>query len=124
MNTEGQVSSLKVVGLRKKFGGKEVVCGVDLEANGGEVVGLLGPNGAGKTTTFSMVAGFLRPSGGKVMLNDHDLTKLPAYKRARKGLVYLPQEPSVFRKLTVDENIRAIKFKPPRPTKSLHIERG
>jgi lipopolysaccharide export system ATP-binding protein len=108
MNTEGQVSSLKVVGLRKKFGGKEVVCGVDLEANGGEVVGLLGPNGAGKTTTFSMVAGFLRPSGGKVMLNDHDLTKLPAYKRARKGLVYLPQEPSVFRKLTVDENIRAI----------------
>jgi lipopolysaccharide export system ATP-binding protein len=108
MNTEGQVSSLKVVGLRKKFGGKEVVCGVDLEANGGEVVGLLGPNGAGKTTTFSMVAGFLRPSGGKVMLNDHDLTKLPAYKRARKGLVYLPQEPSVFRKLTVEENIRAI----------------
>ena len=108
MNTEGQVSSLKVVGLRKKFGGKEVVCGVDLEANGGEVVGLLGPNGAGKTTTFSMVAGFLRPSGGKVMLNDHDLTKLPAYKRARKGLVYLPQEPSVFRKLTVDEIIRAI----------------
>jgi lipopolysaccharide export system ATP-binding protein len=108
MNTEGQVSSLKVVGLRKKFGGKEVVCGVDLEANGGEVVGLLGPNGAGKTTTFSMVAGFLRPSAGKVMLNDHDLTKLPAYKRARKGLVYLPQEPSVFRKLTVDENIRAI----------------
>jgi lipopolysaccharide export system ATP-binding protein len=108
MNTEVQVSSLKVEGLRKKFGGREVVCGVDLEAKSGEVVGLLGPNGAGKTTTFSIVAGFLRPSSGKVMLNNHDLTKLPAYKRARKGLVYLPQEPSVFRKLTVEENIRAI----------------
>lgn len=108
MNTEVQVSSLKVEGLRKKFGGREVVCGVDLEAKSGEVVGLLGPNGAGKTTTFSIVAGFLRPSSGKVMLNKHDLTKLPAYKRARKGLVYLPQEPSVFRKLTVEENIRAI----------------
>lgn len=102
------VSSLKVVGLRKKYSGKEVVRGVDLEANGGEVVGLLGPNGAGKTTTFSMVAGFLRPSAGKISLNDRDLTKMPAYLRAREGLVYLPQEPSIFRKLTVEENIRAI----------------
>lgn len=102
------VSSLKVVGLRKKYGGKEVVRGVGLEANGGEVVGLLGPNGAGKTTTFSMVAGFLRPSAGKILLNDQDLTKMPAYLRAREGLVYLPQEPSIFKKLTVEKNIQAI----------------
>lgn len=100
--------SLIVKGLHKKFGGKEVVRGVDLEANGGEVVGLLGPNGAGKTTTFSMVAGFLRPTSGTLSLNGIDLTTSPAYMRARKGLVYLPQESSVFRKLTVEENIRAI----------------
>ena len=106
--SEKKVSSLRVVGLRKKYSGKEVVRGVDLEANGGEVVGLLGPNGAGKTTTFSMVAGFLTPSAGKISLNARDLTKMPAYLRAREGLVYLPQEPSIFRKLTVEENIRAI----------------
>ncbi len=100
--------SLIVKGLHKKFGGKEVVRGVDLEANGGEVVGLLGPNGAGKTTTFSMVAGFLRPTSGTLSLNGIDLTTSPAYMRARKGLVYLPQESSVFQKLTVEENIRAI----------------
>ena len=108
MSDQLEVSTLKVEGLRKKFGGKEVVRGVNLEAKGGEVVGLLGPNGAGKTTTFSMVAGFVRPDNGKLFLNDEDLTKLPAYKRARRGLVYLPQESSVFRKLTVEENIRAI----------------
>jgi lipopolysaccharide export system ATP-binding protein len=99
---------LSITGLRKRFGGKEVVRCVDMNANGGEVVGLLGPNGAGKTTTFSMVAGFLRPSAGKLLLDDLDLTKLPAYKRARKGLVYLPQEPSIFRKLSVEQNVRAI----------------
>jgi len=107
--SEGEeISTLKVEGLRKKFSGKEVVRGVSLEAKGGEVVGLLGPNGAGKTTTFSMVAGFVRPDKGEIFLNDQDLTNLPAYKRARRGLVYLPQESSVFRKLTVEENIRAI----------------
>ena len=99
---------LSVCGLRKTFGRKEVVRGVDLNANGGEVVGLLGPNGAGKTTTFSMVAGFLRPSAGKLLLDESNLTSYPAYKRAREGLVYLPQESSVFRKLTVEQNIRAI----------------
>jgi lipopolysaccharide export system ATP-binding protein len=102
------IKSLKANGLRKKFGGREVVRGVDLEAFSGEVVGLLGPNGAGKTTTFSMLSGFIRPTKGKIKLDDVDLTKLPANKRARKGLVYLPQEPSVFRKLTVEQNIRAI----------------
>ena len=99
---------LSVCGLRKTFGRKEVVRGVDLNANGGEVVGLLGPNGAGKTTTFSMVAGFLSPSSGKLLLNESNVTSYPAYKRARQGLVYLPQEPSVFRKLTVEQNVRAI----------------
>ena len=79
-----------------------------MSANGGEVVGLLGPNGAGKTTTFSMVAGFLRPTAGKLLLDDLDLTQLPAFQRARRGLVYLPQEPSIFRKLSVEQNVRAI----------------
>jgi len=79
-----------------------------MNAAGGEVVGLLGPNGAGKTTTFSMVAGFLRPTAGKLLLDDLDLTKLPAFQRARRGLVYLPQEPSIFRKLSVEQNVRAI----------------
>ncbi len=79
-----------------------------MNATGGEVVGLLGPNGAGKTTTFSMVAGFLRPTAGKLLLDDLDLTKLPAFQRARRGLVYLPQEPSIFRKLSVEQNVRAI----------------
>ena len=106
--SDSRISSLKASGLRKRFGGREVVRGVDLNAHGGEVVGLLGPNGAGKTTTFSMLAGFLKPTGGKILLNDNNLTKLPAYMRARNGLVYLPQEASVFRKLTVEQNIRAI----------------
>ena len=99
---------LEISAFRKKYGKREVVCGVDMNASGGEVVGLLGPNGAGKTTTFSMIAGFVTPSAGRLLLNGVDLTSFPAYKRARRGLVYLPQEPSVFRKLTVEENIRAI----------------
>ncbi len=101
-------SHLRITDLRKNYGGKEVVRGVSLDAKGGEVVGLLGPNGAGKTTTFSMVAGFVRPSAGKVFIDHLDLTDLPAYRRARSGLVYLPQDTSVFQKLTVDQNIRAV----------------
>ena len=101
-------SLLRSLDLTKHYGRKEVVRGVSLEAKSGEVVGLLGPNGAGKTTTFSMVAGFVRPTLGKVFLDDLDLTNLPAYQRARNGLVYLPQDSSVFQKLTVEENVRAI----------------
>ena len=106
--SNGQASHLSADELRKNYGRREVVQGVSLEARGGEVVGLLGPNGAGKTTTFSMVSGFVSPSSGTVRLNEDLLTDLPAYQRARKGLVYLPQESSVFRKLTVEQIIRAI----------------
>ncbi|SVC27965.1 uncharacterized protein METZ01_LOCUS280819 [marine metagenome] len=94
--------------LEKRYGRRDVVRGVDLYANGGEVVGLLGPNGAGKTTTFSMVAGLVRPSGGSISLNGKDITKEPTHKRALLGIGYLPQEASTFRKLTVEQNIRAI----------------
>ena len=100
--------TLRTKGLVKRYGRREVVRGVDLQAKGGEVVGLLGPNGAGKTTAFCMVAGLVKPTGGSIRLNDHDLTHLPAYKRARLGVGYLPQEASTFRKLTVEQNVRAI----------------
>ncbi len=100
--------TLRTEGLVKRYGRREVVRGVDLQARGGEVVGLLGPNGAGKTTAFCMVAGLVKPTGGSIRLNDHDLTRLPAYKRARLGVGYLPQEASTFRKLTVEQNVRAI----------------
>ncbi|SVD35787.1 uncharacterized protein METZ01_LOCUS388641, partial [marine metagenome] len=99
---------MRTEGLVKRYGRREVVRGVDLQARGGEVVGLLGPNGAGKTTAFCMVAGLVKPTGGSIRLNDHDLPRLPAYKRARLGVGYLPQEASTFRKLTVEQNVRAI----------------
>jgi lipopolysaccharide export system ATP-binding protein len=99
---------LQAKNLEKRYGRRDVVRGVDLYANGGEVVGLLGPNGAGKTTTFSMVAGLVRPSGGSISLNGKDITKEPTHKRALLGIGYLPQEASTFRKLTVEQNIRAI----------------
>ena len=101
-------SRLQAKGLKKSYGRRDVVRGVDLHANGGEVVGLLGPNGAGKTTTFSMVAGLVRPSGGSIRLNGKDITKEPTHKRALLGVGYLPQEASTFRKLTVEQNVRAI----------------
>lgn len=102
------MSTLEVKGLYKSFGKKTVVRGIDFSMHSGEVLGLLGPNGAGKTTTFYMIVGFYRPSDGEVFFNDKRITRLPMYKRARLGIAYLPQETSVFRKLTVEENIWAI----------------
>src|SRR3970040_1184656 len=91
--------------LTKPCGGRPVVRGVNLEIASGEVIGLLGPNGAGKTTTFSMVVGLTPPDSGRVLLDGHDVTTDPMYIRARKGIGYLPQEASIFRGLTVEENI-------------------
>jgi len=99
---------LKATNLVKKYGLRTVVNSVSINVNQGEIVGLLGPNGAGKTTTFYMVVGFVKPDGGTVLLDEDPLTALPMYKRARKGIGYLPQEPSVFRKLSVEDNIMAI----------------
>jgi len=99
---------VKTQNLRKSFHRKEVVSGVSLEVGAGEVVGLLGPNGAGKTTTFYMILGLLRPNAGRVFIGQEEITHLPVYLRARKGIGYLSQEPSVFRKLTVEENLRAV----------------
>lgn len=94
--------------LVKFYGRKKVVNGVSLEVNKGEIVGLLGPNGAGKTTSFYMVVGFIKPNEGEVYLGEERITDLPMFKRARKGIGYLPQEPSVFRKLSVEDNIKAV----------------
>jgi len=99
---------LSVASLHKSFGRKRVVRGIDFSMETGEVLGLLGPNGAGKTTTFYMVVGFYKPTSGEVFLDDTRITNLPMYKRARQGISYLPQEPSVFKKLTVEENIWSI----------------
>ena len=94
--------------LAKSYSGKRVVNSVNLQIKSGEVVGLLGPNGAGKTTTFYMTIGLVRPDAGKILLDDEDITELPMYQRARKGVGYLPQETSIFRKLTVKQNLLAI----------------
>ncbi len=100
--------SLRAVGLEKSYGRKKVVDGVSVRVEQGEIVGLLGRNGAGKTTTFSMILGLVPQDGGRVFLKDEDVTDRPMYLRARKGLVLLPQEPSVFRKMTVAENLMAV----------------
>ena len=94
--------------LQKIYGIREVVKGIAINVNRGEVVGLLGPNGAGKTTTFYMITGMIRPNSGKVLLNGRDITAQPMYKRARQGLGYLSQEPSVFIKLSVEDNLRLV----------------
>lgn len=102
------MSLLEVSGLSKRYKARTVVRDVGFSVGGGEVVGLLGPNGAGKTTCFYMIVGLVRADGGSIQLNDADVTHLPIHKRARRGLSYLPQENSVFRKLTVEENILAV----------------
>ena len=99
---------LRAENLVKKYGQRKVVKSVSINVNQGEIVGLLGPNGAGKTTTFYMTVGFVQPNEGHVYLDDEEITNLPMYKRAQKGVGYLPQEPSVFRKLSVEDNIKAI----------------
>jgi len=99
---------LSARGLRKSYKGREVVGGVDISVQTGEVIGLLGPNGAGKTTSFYMIVGLIRPDAGQVFLDDLELTNLPMYRRAAAGISYLPQEASVFRKMTVEDNLLAI----------------
>jgi len=99
---------LQAVDLSKTYRGRKVVDNVELEIGQGEVVGLLGPNGAGKTTTFYIIVGLTRPDSGRVLLNDDEITDLPMYLRARSGISYLPQEPSVFRQLTSEENLLAV----------------
>jgi len=102
------MSTLRTYDLTKSYGGRTVVRGVNLDVSSGEIVGLLGPNGAGKTTTFYMTVGLTQPDSGRVELDGHDVTDDPMYIRARKGIGYLPQEPSIFRGLTVEQNIMAI----------------
>jgi lipopolysaccharide export system ATP-binding protein len=102
------MATLRTDALTKSYNGRTVVRGVSLEISAGEVVGLLGPNGAGKTTTFYMTVGLVAPDSGRVLLDEHDVTDDPMYIRARKGVGYLPQEPSIFRGLTVEQNLLAI----------------
>lgn len=99
---------LSAVDLVKMYGSRAVVKNVSLKVDQGEIVGLLGPNGAGKTTTFYMMVGFIKPNTGKVFFNDEDITRLAMYRRAQLGIGYLPQEPSVFRKMSVEDNIKAV----------------
>ena len=116
------MSSLSARALTKRYGDTTVVRGVDLEVNPAEVVGLLGPNGAGKTTTFNMLAGGVRPSEGSVHLGEAEITDLPMYRRARLGITYLPQEASIFRRLSVADNVNAI-LETVEPDRSVRRER-
>lgn len=110
ISTEGQVSTegLSAIGIGKSYKGRAVVKGITLSVKRGEIVALMGPNGAGKTTSFYMIMGLIEADRGKIMLDGHDITDLPMYQRARLGVGYLPQEESIFRGLTVEENIRAV----------------
>lgn len=99
---------LRAENIQKIYGSRKVVKGISLEVQQGEIIGLLGPNGAGKTTSFYMIVGMIKPNGGNIYLNDEDITKYPMYKRAQKGIGYLAQEASVFRKLSVEDNIMSV----------------
>lgn len=101
-------NTLTIEHLRKVYGKREVVKDISFSMQGGQIIGLLGPNGAGKTTTFYMIVGFIANNGGKIAINGIDITDMPMYKRARMGISYLPQEPSIFRKLSVEDNIRLV----------------
>jgi lipopolysaccharide export system ATP-binding protein len=102
------MSELRAVGLQKKYGARSVVHDASLSVKSGEVVGLLGPNGAGKTTSFYMIVGLVATDGGEIFIDEHNITHLPIHRRARLGLGYLPQEASIFRRLTVTQNIQAV----------------
>jgi lipopolysaccharide export system ATP-binding protein len=115
--------TLSARGLKKSFDGRLVVNGIDIDLEAGEVAGLLGPNGAGKTTTFYMVVGLCKPDSGEIVMGGKSITKLPVFMRARAGLSYLPQEPSVFRRLTVEENLLAI-LETVEPTTSMQRQRA
>ena len=108
MATTGPVSSLEARHLQKAYGSRKVVHDVSLQVQKGEVVGLLGPNGAGKTTSFYMIVGLVRTDGGQILIDGEDVTRMPIHRRARMGLSYLPQEASIFRKLSVADNVRAV----------------
>jgi len=116
---------LETRGLVKQYGGRQVVREVSIDVKRGEVVGLLGPNGAGKTTTFYMITGIIRPDSGNIIFDTKDITDLPIHQRARSGIGYLSQEPSIFRKLTVEENIMAIMetLGFPRKEREIHLDR-
>lgn len=101
-------NTLQIEHLRKVYGKREVVKDISFSMQGGQIIGLLGPNGAGKTTTFYMIVGFIANNGGRISVNGIDVTDMPMYKRARMGISYLPQEPSIFRKLSVEDNIRLV----------------
>lgn len=108
MDSNNEAMSIRTENLVKEYGNRRVVKGVNISVSAGEIVGLLGPNGAGKTTSFYMIVGLVQATSGKVFLNGKDVTNMPMYKRARSGIGYLPQEASIFRKLTVYENIMAV----------------
>ncbi|HNX35521.1 MAG TPA: LPS export ABC transporter ATP-binding protein [Kiritimatiellia bacterium] len=119
----GKVPDVQATELIKQYGQRTVVNGISLQASCGEIVGLLGPNGAGKTTTFYMVVGLVRPNAGTIMFRGEDITRVPVYRRARLGLGYLAQEASIFRKLTVEENVLAI-LETMELSKSVRLERA